>query len=141
MRENEAVKLARYKALTFLRRDLEKVRELTDLVRKREMEKLKSLLSVRSYLHLYFTPLSHILTVGLLQLKRFKRAVLANSPARRDRNGFFQHAVDASAVPDYYDIIKYPMTFDGVEKKLKCHEYDTVDDFEVHLPSHLLIHA
>lgn len=50
---------------------------------------------------------------------------------RLDRNGLFKHPVSKKEVPDYYDIVKNPMTWDAIDAKLDRHEYWDLGAFKV----------
>lgn len=54
--------LERFKTLSHLRNDLERVRMLVDIVRKREKEKLKMMDLQMEYLYMKLRPLNCILT-------------------------------------------------------------------------------
>ncbi|CAM6112048.1 unnamed protein product [Calypogeia fissa] len=49
---------------------------------------------------------------------------------KKDTYAVFAEPVDATQVPDYYDIIKEPMDFGTMRKKIKKGSYKTVEDFE-----------
>ncbi|TPX43067.1 hypothetical protein SeLEV6574_g05263 [Synchytrium endobioticum] len=119
MKEDEKLKAQRYEVLTYIRRGLERARTLAELVRKREREKLRRMQVQREYIdHLLF-PLNKPFRSLLDDLKKY------------DSYQFFHVAVRAEDVPDYYDVIKNPMDFSSMEKKLDNNEYRIVDDFEV----------
>ena len=48
-----------------------------------------------------------------------------------DRNGLFKHPVSKTEVPDYYEVVKNPMTWDTVDTKLDRHEYWDFETFKV----------
>jgi hypothetical protein len=52
---------------------------------------------------------------------------------RRDQYQFFAMPVESIEVPEYYTIIKNPMDFSTMERKLAEGEYGTVDTFKVSL--------
>ena len=118
IRESEAIRLARFRVLSQIRTDLESVRMLTDLVRKREKQKLKNCQTQMQFLRIALTPHIHVLTIALEEIKKI------------DKYNFFAVPVRAEDVPDYYDIIKNPMDFNTMEKKLEKLDYDTVEQFE-----------
>jgi len=48
-----------------------------------------------------------------------------------DRNGLFKHPVSRTEVPDYYEVVKNPMTWDAIDAKLDRHEYWDFETFKV----------
>jgi bromodomain-containing protein 9 len=50
---------------------------------------------------------------------------------RIDKDGFFAEPVDPKIVVDYLDIIKNPMDFSTILKKLDDHEYISLEQMEV----------
>ena len=48
-----------------------------------------------------------------------------------DRSELFMHPVPASEAPDYYDVIKEPMYWKAIERKLNEHSYTTLAEFLV----------
>jgi hypothetical protein len=48
-----------------------------------------------------------------------------------DRNELFLNPVSKSDVPDYYDLIKEPMCWSEIDRKLESHSYDTISEFAV----------
>ncbi|CEI93023.1 hypothetical protein RMCBS344292_07268 [Rhizopus microsporus] len=57
--------------------------------------------------------------------KRDLKAILT----KRDVYGFFLEPVDPNYVPDYLKVIKSPMDFSTMHKKLESGQYKNVDDF------------
>lgn len=49
---------------------------------------------------------------------------------RKDKFGVFSKAVDANEVPDYHQVIKNPMDFGTLRKKLNDGVYVTLDELE-----------
>ena len=47
-----------------------------------------------------------------------------------DKNKVFAFPVDRSVVPDYYDIIKSPMDFSTISRKIDEHDYETFQQFQ-----------
>ncbi|OAX40317.1 hypothetical protein K503DRAFT_864713 [Rhizopogon vinicolor AM-OR11-026] len=113
--EERAVKLEYLKRL---RGDLESVRELTLQTRKRESRKLTQTESVQKVLETALFPHEALLRLAF-------EKVLA-----LDRNGLFKHPVSRTEVPDYYDVVKKPMTWDAIDAKLDRHEYWVLEDFK-----------
>ena len=50
---------------------------------------------------------------------------------RLDRHDFFKNPVSKNEVPDYFDIIKHPMCWKTIDKKLEANEYINLKGFEV----------
>jgi hypothetical protein len=49
---------------------------------------------------------------------------------RKDSYGFFLEPVDVSAVPDYLTVIKQPMDFSTMKKKLQKGQYKHLSEFQ-----------
>ncbi|CAO3617402.1 unnamed protein product [Cunninghamella blakesleeana] len=54
---------------------------------------------------------------------------LWDSLSKRDAYGFFLEPVDTSIVQDYLTVIKKPMDFSTMKKKVEHHKYKTIHDF------------
>ncbi|KAI8374745.1 uncharacterized protein BYT42DRAFT_547734 [Radiomyces spectabilis] len=54
---------------------------------------------------------------------------LLDTLIRKDQYGFFLEPVDTRIVTDYLDVIKHPMDFSTMRKKLERDEYKHLDDF------------
>ncbi|GAA5825615.1 hypothetical protein JCM11251_000310 [Rhodosporidiobolus azoricus] len=122
-RQSSADKAAKLSLLRLLRNDLEKVRMLTEQVRKREKKKLERAVLLREVVQRFVWP------------KEGKiREILGNIKAL-DKSSYFSSPVDRAAVPDYYDVIKCPMDWSTVSDKLERHEYERAGDFigDIHL--------
>lgn len=102
-----------------LRADLEKVRMLTEQVQKRERHKLDRFRKQKAYIEMILYPVEFIVQPILRQLMAM------------DKKEFFKHPVPLELAPDYYDVIKEPMSFSDVQDKLALHRYSTIDEFEV----------
>ena len=50
----------------------------------------------------------------------------------RDKHKFFQEPVTTDLAPDYFNIIRTPMDFSTMRKKLAAGEYKTIDDLQVY---------
>lgn len=48
-----------------------------------------------------------------------------------DRNGLLKHPVSKTEVPDYYEVVKKPMTWDTIDAKLDRYEYWDFEAFKV----------
>ncbi|GAA5849464.1 hypothetical protein JCM8547_000461 [Rhodosporidiobolus lusitaniae] len=114
---SETDKAHKLELLRLLRNDLEKVRMLTEQVRKREKKKLERVVLLKQYVEAVVWP-----------RERRLREVLGEVKAL-DKQQYFSRPVDREAVPDYYDVIKYPMDWSTMTDKLDRHEYATAADF------------
>jgi len=57
--------------------------------------------------------------------------------SRKDTYGFFAEPVDVKVVPDYPTVIKNPMDFGTMDRKIKGGEYSSIDEFAVRELAHL----
>jgi hypothetical protein len=57
--------------------------------------------------------------------------LVVSAITRKDTYGVFSEPVDSSLVPDYYDVIKEPMDFGTMRKKINKGVYVTLNLFEV----------
>ncbi|ETW78629.1 hypothetical protein HETIRDRAFT_50351 [Heterobasidion irregulare TC 32-1] len=94
-----------------LRQDLEQVRMLAELCRKRESRKLTQAEIVRDLLSRALLPHEPSLREAFRQI------------TQNDRYDFFKNPVSRTDVPDYFDIVKRPMNWAAIEAKLGRHEY------------------
>ncbi|TPX34554.1 hypothetical protein SmJEL517_g02794 [Synchytrium microbalum] len=120
-KEDEKIKAQRYEVLTYIRKDLERARILAEMVRKREREKLRQAQVQKEYFENMFYPLTKTFRSVLEDMRRF------------DSYQFFHIPVRAVDVPDYYDVIKVPMDFSTIEKKIDNYEYRSIASFEASL--------
>lgn len=114
-----ALKLAKLQYLFRLREDLEKVRLLAELVRKREKTKLKQLQLFRAYM----------LDKGLLCRQAQMHDAL-NRVIAMDKVRWFMHPVSKDEAPGYYDLIKEPMHWTLIQSKIDDMSYGTWDEWE-----------
>ncbi|BEI85170.1 hypothetical protein CcaverHIS002_0505710 [Cutaneotrichosporon cavernicola] len=116
--ETEAEKVKKLEFLVALRNDLEKVRLLAELVRKREKEKLRQAQVIKdvveSFVFQHFTAL---------------RAAYERIAAL-DKEDIFLHPVDKDEVPDYYEVIKEPICFSDIDEKIDNVIYRNVAEFK-----------
>jgi hypothetical protein len=56
--------------------------------------------------------------------------LLVSAISRKDTYGVFSEPVDSSLVPDYYEVIKEPMDFGTMRKKINKGVYVTLNLFE-----------
>jgi len=101
-----------------LRHDLERVRLLCELIRKREQRKREIIVTQ-----------AEIKQIELNPFMFFLRKVL-DLLAENDAQDIFAEPVDTDEVADYLDIVKTPMDFSTMRKKLENFEYSNIDDFE-----------
>ncbi|KAG0016256.1 nuA3 HAT complex component nto1 [Podila clonocystis] len=116
-RQTEEEKLKKFQTLLHLRGDLERVRMLAELVRKRERAKLKRQELQNRYLCKIMFPLKTILEDTLTELEKF------------DKQKFFAYPILAEEVKDYHDVIKDPICFQTMSEKLNAHQYQSVEQF------------
>ncbi|RZF36903.1 hypothetical protein LSTR_LSTR004591 [Laodelphax striatellus] len=101
-----------------LRQDLERVRLLCELVRKREKLK-KELIKVEAMrIELQLCPLNNRLRKLLDALRDL------------DTGEIFIEPVDQTEVPDYGDIVKHPMDLSTMTKKLDDYCYSSLEELE-----------
>jgi NuA3 HAT complex component NTO1 len=48
-----------------------------------------------------------------------------------DRQDLFLHLVSRIDIPDYYQVIKEPMSWMSIDEKIEGYEYRRVQDFKV----------
>lgn len=101
-----------------LRQDLERVRLLCELVRKREKMKKEYIKVIETSTMMKLNPLNPF----LLQLLESIKA--------RDTGDIFLDPVDLTEVPDYSDVIKHPMDLTTMSEKIKMYQYLSIEDFE-----------
>ncbi|KAF9573921.1 nuA3 HAT complex component nto1 [Mortierella alpina] len=116
-RQTEEEKLKKLQTQVLLRGDLEKVRMLAELVRKRERAKLKRQELQNRYLCKIMFPLKTILEDTLAELEKL------------DKQKYFAYPISAEEVKDYHDVIKNPICFQTMSEKLAGHKYGTVEEF------------
>lgn len=117
--QSDAERIKKLQFLLRLREDLEKVRMLAELVRKREKEKLRQVQVMRSAL----------VDSVLFPYQDNLRAILQRV-ASLDRNSLLLEPVSAEQVPDYYEIVKRPMDWSTILKKINEYRYDSVIQFK-----------
>ncbi|KAF6201871.1 hypothetical protein GE061_004267 [Apolygus lucorum] len=100
-----------------LRQDLERARLLCELVRKREKLKRELTKVKASCLEMELCPFNFYLH-RLLDLIRAK-----------DTGEIFIEPVDQTEVPDYSDIVKFPMDLSTMRAKIDQFEYSTLQEF------------
>lgn len=113
--EEVAIKLDYLKRL---RKDLESVRMLAELARKRETQKLKQVQVLQHVCSTIFYP--HI-----PQMRQALEKIMAF-----DRYSYFRDPVSKTEVPDYFEVIRKPMCWSMIETKLKTNDYWNIKDFQ-----------
>eukprot|EP00096_Caligus_rogercresseyi_P008151 TRINITY_DN2654_c0_g1_i1.p1 TRINITY_DN2654_c0_g1~~TRINITY_DN2654_c0_g1_i1.p1 ORF type:complete len:644 (+),score=223.98 TRINITY_DN2654_c0_g1_i1:1407-3338(+) len=98
------------KLLRQLRQDLEKVRLLCELIRKREQRKRELILIDEKRVSIQLTPLPVFL------------GHVMDSLELADTQEFFVEPVSVEDVPDYLDHIKHPMDFSTMRSKLNTYK-------------------
>ncbi|KAG0218795.1 nuA3 HAT complex component nto1 [Mortierella sp. NVP41] len=116
-RQTEEEKTKKLQTQVLLRNDLEKIRMLAELVRKRERAKLKRQELQNRYLSKIMFPLKTILEDTLVELEKL------------DRQKYFAYPISAEEVKDYHDVIKNPISFQTMNEKLVAHKYQSVEEF------------
>ncbi|XP_015375238.1 PREDICTED: peregrin isoform X3 [Diuraphis noxia] len=101
-----------------LRQDLERVRLLCELIRKRERLKKENIKVCEQYTLKSLWPFHAFLHSVLQQL------------IVKDTGQIFIEPVDQNEVPDYGDIVKHPMDLLTMELKIKNSEYNSLEEFE-----------
>ena len=115
---NEKDKTRKMGLLLRMREDLEKLRTLAELVRKREREKMRQARLVHK------TLVGRVLFPYHGELREALQKIKA-----MDRTELFANPVDAAEVPDYYDIIREPMDWTAIANKCDRFEYRSVHQF------------
>ena len=106
------------RSLRRLRQDLERVRLLCELIRKREQRKRELVLAQKSITEIKCFPFIYFIRTLLVQLKEI------------DQQEIFAEPVSIEDVPDYLDHIKVPMDFATMSGKLEAFAYCNIDQFE-----------
>ncbi|CAE6377360.1 unnamed protein product [Rhizoctonia solani] len=97
--------------LAKLKNDLERVLQLADLVRKREVEKQNQMQMVESFVTSCLLPFD-------AELRKTYEKVIGF-----DRSNYFMNPVSRIEVPEYYTVIDKPMHWLGIGEKIEQHEY------------------
>nr|XP_019009832.1 NuA3 HAT complex component NTO1 [Kwoniella pini CBS 10737]OCF48613.1 NuA3 HAT complex component NTO1 [Kwoniella pini CBS 10737] len=116
--QTDAEKAQKLKFLQFLRNDLEKVRMLAELVRKREKEKLRQAQAIKDVVDGFIFPHHGRLRVALERISAMDRSELYLNPVSR------------LEAPDYFEVIKDPMCWLWIDEKLEKNEYLEVAEFK-----------
>ncbi|CDO69700.1 hypothetical protein BN946_scf184851.g88 [Trametes cinnabarina] len=113
--EEKAMKL---ELMRKLRLDLERVRLIIDVIRHRELTKQRQQEQIQAVLSRFFFPHEPALRFA------FEKVI------SHDRQGYFKSPVNRNEVPDYYDIIREPMCWDIIDRRLDSHEYLDLAEFK-----------
>ncbi|KAJ7089735.1 PHD-zinc-finger like domain-containing protein [Mycena belliarum] len=121
--QGEEEKIMKLEQLQHLRKDLEDLKNLTELSRKRESRKLKQAELIHDVLCAALFPHTPKLRAA------FERIIAV------DRQEHFKNPVSKKDVPDYFDIVKNPMSWINIESKLDNFQYWDLQSFkdDVHL--------
>ncbi|BGP24352.1 bromodomain and PHD finger domain containing protein 3 [Rhodotorula toruloides] len=115
--QSEQDKARKLELIRLLRNDLEKVRMLTEQVRKREKKKLERAQHIKRTIEAFVFPKEKAMRDALDELKKL------------DKQQYFAKPVDREQVPDYHEVIKCPMDWATMSGKLDRHDYPTALDF------------
>ncbi|WFD44069.1 hypothetical protein MPSI1_002734 [Malassezia psittaci] len=115
-----ALKLAKLQYLYRLREDLEKVRLLAELVRKREKAKLRQAM-------LFDT---HIVQKSLMYFQTDMLNVLKELMAM-DKFQWFLYPVSETDAPDYYHHIKHPKCWSEIQQDIQSLSYTTITQMQM----------
>lgn len=122
--ESEAERVKKLHFMMCIREELEKLRMLAELVRKREREKLRQMDLIRRVL------VQQVLFPFHQLLREATDKIIG-----LDRMNLFLSPVSRAEVPDYYDVVKRPMQWATISARVDEQQYETVQDFvsDVHL--------
>ncbi|KAI0079413.1 hypothetical protein K474DRAFT_1705699 [Panus rudis PR-1116 ss-1] len=121
LRQSDEDKAKKLKLMKRLRTELESIRMLADLCRERETWKSEQAETVQDLMANIFYP----------HEKAFRNVF--EKIRSIDKNDCFKNPVSRVDVPDYYDIIKQPMCWVWIDKKLDGHEYWDFKQFKADL--------
>src|SRR5437762_12484859 len=92
---------------------------LIDDVKKREREKLRISHFQRQFAETIYFPIIPIVEPILEKMENL------------DKDDLFLHLVSRDEAPDYYDIVKQPMSWSIMREKMTNRKYESVTAFEV----------
>ncbi|KAJ3023879.1 nuA3 HAT complex component nto1 [Thoreauomyces humboldtii] len=121
MKQDEEARGQRNQTAIVIRQDLERVRLLVDLIRKREKDKMRQYQAGVSYTELLFFPATKFLRPVFEKIRGF------------DRDGYFADPVTAAMAPDYATYVTNPMDFSTMARKVDHYEYRDIASFEADL--------
>ncbi|KAJ2311588.1 hypothetical protein IWW54_002559 [Coemansia sp. RSA 2705] len=102
-----------------IRTDLERVRLLTESVRRREREKLRRARLQVEYLQRLLYPLRQLLL-----------PIVDELISKRDPRGVLSRPVTEAEAPDYFEVVKEPMDFGTMRARVEANQYTGLSDFE-----------
>ncbi|KAF9528917.1 hypothetical protein CPB83DRAFT_853421 [Crepidotus variabilis] len=114
---SEEEKTMKLDQLQRLRQDLVVLKDLTDLVKKRETRKLRQADVIYEVLSQGIFPHHGRFRVA------FQKILVS------DKNDVFKIPVSKYEVPDYYNVVQNPMCWDVIDAKLDNHQYWDLQDF------------
>lgn len=118
-----------------LRNDLERVRMLSELVRKREREKLRQIEVIRNLVDDFIFPHNAKLRLALEKISASVCSELTVGSQLKccsmDRTDIFKVPVNKTEVPDYYSVITEPMCWTWIDEKIEQNKYRHLVDFKV----------
>lgn len=108
---------------------------MTNLTRERETCKLEQAKMLRDIITNIVFPHIATLKQALDQIQRYSRPYYIDEAlilcTSLDKNAIFRFPVTRAEAPDYYDIIKNPMCFTEIERKIEKGDYLDLDSFKV----------
>ncbi|EHS64083.1 uncharacterized protein PGTG_20786 [Puccinia graminis f. sp. tritici CRL 75-36-700-3] len=121
--KNEEDRRRKYGLLVAVRHDLQQVKNLAAMICKREKIKLRKAEIQKEVIEKTLFPVYQRISLALTAL------------IEADKQKYFLHPVSATEVPDYYDIIKHPMNWSTIQRKIDRFEYFRLSEFisDVHL--------
>lgn len=97
--------------------NLDSARTLIDECRRRERLKLRALRVLAEWVERLIAPACYLVRPVFLQMQAM------------DKKQFFAQLIDVRDVPDYYDIIKKPISFQQISERIASYSYQTIADF------------
>lgn len=116
--QTESAKVMKLDQLRQLKGDLEQLLVLTSHLRKRERLKTLQAQVIESVVADVFASHESALRLALEKILSL------------DRDEFFKNPVSKKDVPDYFDIVKRPMSWSVIDAKLDKHKYWDIKDFK-----------
>ncbi|KAK7031458.1 Bromodomain and phd finger-containing protein 3 [Favolaschia claudopus] len=114
----EEEKHMKLEQLQHLRKDLEQLRELAHLTYKRENLKSKQAIII-----------NNVITQAFVPHQQAFREVMRHID-QKDQSGHFKNPVNKRDVPDYFDVVKKPMSWSQIEAKVEGFQYWDVQAFK-----------